>query len=128
MINNSDDISKYTDLNKIYIPVDKVNSNYSYRFNGDYIMIITNQNCYTNYTTQYCDCYQYNYKNNVMSDTLTCNTSSNNAVIPFSSISSDINYSQYIRNNFIQDKGTIIFMVILGLLFAIFLTKERSSY
>lgn len=128
MINNSDDISKYTDMNKIYIPVDKVNSNYSYRFNGDYIMIITNQNCYTNYTTQYCDCYQYNYKNNVMSDTLTCNTSSNNAVIPFSSISSDINYSQYIRNNFIQDKGTIIFMVILGLLFAIFLTKERSSY
>lgn len=128
MINNSDDVSKYTDLNKIYIPVDKVNSNYSYRFNGDYIMIITNQNCYTNYTTQYCDCFQYNYKNNVMSDTLTCNTSSNNAVIPFSSISSDINYSQYIRNNFIQDKGTIIFMVILGLLFAIFLTKERSSY
>lgn len=128
MINNSDDISKYTDMNKIYIPVDKVNSNFSYRFNGDYIMIITNQNCYTNYTTQYCDCYQYNYKNNVMSDTLTCNTSSNNAVIPFSSISSDINYSQYIRNNFIQDKGTIIFMVILGLLFAIFLTKERSSY
>ena len=126
MITNQDDLVNYTGMDKIYIPNDKINQNYSYRFNGDYIDIITNNNCYTNYNQTYCDCYRYNYKNNVMSNTYQCSTSSNNPSINFQLISNDINYSEIIRERFIQDKGILIAMVILGLIFAILLTKERK--
>lgn len=127
MINNNEDIQKYENQNKIYIPNNKINQNYTYKINGDYITIITNQNCYTNYNTTYCDCNQYNYKNNVMSETYSCSTNNNNPTIPYQSISSDINYSSYIREVFIQDKSIILFMFIMGLILAIFMTKERHS-
>lgn len=126
MINNNNDITAYTANNKIYIPSNYVDSNYSYRFNGDYIIIITNNNCYQNYNTTYCDCRSYNYKNNVVSEAYSCSTNSNNTqVINYQSISTDINDSIYLRERFIQDKGIIFLMFILGLIFAIFLTRER---
>lgn len=126
MINNSNDILKYTEMNKIYIPSDKVNSNYSYRFNGDYIDIITNVGCYTNYNTTYCDCYRYNYKTNVMSQMYNCSTNNNNPIINYNYITSDINYSDAIREKYIQDKGIMILVILIGILFAIFLTRERK--
>lgn len=125
MITNSNDITKYTEMNKIYIPSDKINSNYSYRFNGDFIDIITNQNCYSQYSTTYCDCYRYNYKENVMSQTYTCSTNSNNPIINYQLITSDINYSSAIREKYIQDKMIYIGIFIIGIIFAILLTKER---
>lgn len=127
MINNNEKM-KYEELNMIYIPADYINSNYSYRFDGDYITIITNNNCYTQYNTQYCNCYRYNWKNNVMSNVINCNTNSNLAEIPIESISEDINYSRYIKEQWIWDKGIYLGIFILGILLAVFLTKERSSY
>lgn len=125
MITNNEEITKYTEMNKIYIPSDKINSNYSYRFNGDYIDIITNQNCYTNYNTTYCDCYRYNYKENIMSQTYSCSTNNNNPIINYQLITSDINYSSAIREKYTQDKIIGIGIFIIGIIFAILLTKER---
>lgn len=124
MINNDNDIDKYSQLDKIYIPNDYVNEHYSYRFNGDYIYIITNNNCYNQYSSTYCDCYYYNYTNNVMSDSIVCNTNSNYPVIPYEKVSSDINYSSYITTNFIYEKGSILLMFILGILLALLFTKR----
>ena len=126
MIENNNDIQEYTGRNKIYIPSSVVNQQYSYRFNGDYIDIITNVSCYQNYNTTYCNCYRYNYKNNVLSEVYSCNTNSNSPSINYNYITSDINYSGIIRERFIQEKGLYLVMIILGILFAIWLTKERK--
>lgn len=126
MITNNEDIVKYTEMNKIYIPSQYVNSNYSYRFNGDFIDIITNVNCYSQYNTTYCNCYRYNWKTNVISDTYSCSTNNNNPVINYNYITSDINYSESIREKYIQDKMLYIGIFIIGIIFAILLTKERK--
>lgn len=127
MINNTEDITKYSESGKIYIPSQYINRNYSYRFNGDYITITTNLNCRTQYNTTYCDCRQYNWKLNVISNAYECTVSTSTQVIPFESISEDINDSMYIRDRFIQDKGIYIGIFILGIILAILLTRNRSS-
>lgn len=127
MITNDKDINEYKNFNKLYIPENYNNSNWSYRFNGDYIYIITNQGCYTQYSSTYCNCYMYNYKNNVMSETYTCNTNNSNPIIAYSNITSDINYSTYIKDNFIQDKSLILGMFILGIIFAILFLGGRRK-
>lgn len=128
MITNENDILSYKTKDKIYIPENVKSSGFTYKINGDVITIITNQNCSQQYNTTYCNCYYYNYKNNLLSEVYTCSTNNNNPTISYSSITSDVNDSLYIRERFIQDKGIIIGIIILGILFAIFLTKERTSY
>ena len=128
MISNTNDQSQYQNYNKLYLPNDLINQNWKYNFNGDYIIIRTNQNCTTNYNNQYCDCKAYNMKNNVVSTNYSCNyTSDSNQSIAYTSLSSDINDSMYIRERFIQDKGLIIGIFILGLILAILMTK-RGAY
>lgn len=126
MIENSNDIQEYENMNKLYIPNNYKNQNYTYKFNGDYILIITNNNCYQNYNTVYCDCISYNYKNNVLSEVYTCNTNNSNPTINYSYISSDINDSQYIKNRFTNDYLIYFLILIVGLLFAKWLTSERK--
>ena len=121
------DILSYKAKDKIYIPEGVTNSRFSYKINGDYVTIITDEDCTTQYTTTYCRCYQYNFKNNILSESFTCNVNNNNPSIPFAKISNDINDSKYIRDIYIQDKGIIMIVLIIGIIFAIFLTKERSS-
>jgi len=128
MIINQDDITNYTNYNKIYIPQEYVNQNYIYRFNGDYITIMTNNNCRTSYNTTYCDCRQYNYKTNVITNVYECSVSGTQTQqIPYTSISTDINDSVYIRDRFIQDKGIYIGIFIIGIIIAILMTK-RGAY
>lgn len=126
MITNENDILKYKDYNKIYIPSDFLNQNWQYRLNGDYVTVITNSNCYTQYSSTYCDCYLYNFKENLISNAYTCNTNNSNASIPYNSLTNDINYSEHIRNIFIQDKSILLLIIILGILFAKFLLSERN--
>lgn len=128
MIQNQNDITTYTNKDKIYIPTNYKNQNYTYKINGDYITIITNNNCYQNYNTTYCDTYYYNYKLNLISQVYSSSTNNNNPTISYEKITDDINYSDHIRNIFIQDKGIVLLMLIIGIIFAIFLTKERTSY
>lgn len=128
MIIEQNDLVNYESLDKIYIPNNYINENWKYSFDGDYILIRTNQNCRTSYNTTYCDCRVYNMKNNVISETYECNYSSDSQrTISYTSISNDINDSMYIRERFIQDKGIYIGIFIIGIIFAILLTK-RGSY
>lgn len=126
MINNQNDVNSLKSNNKIYVPESYVNSNYQYKISDDHILIITNQNCYTQYSSTYCDCYYYNYKNNLVSSPYTCNINNSSTSIPFSSISTDVNDSLYLRDRFYQDKSILFFILILAIIFALFLTKERS--
>lgn len=58
-----------------YLPSEYININYKYRINGDYYTIITNKNCYTQYSTQYCDCYNiYPKLDYVLSESTSCNS------------------------------------------------------
>lgn len=128
MITNQNDITEYTNYNKIYIPTDYYNQNFKYNFSGDYIIIRTNQNCRTQNTNQYCNCYQYRIDTNTPSTAYECNyTSTSNQTIAFEKLSTDINDSMYIRERYIQDKGLILGLFIVGIIFAILLTR-RASY
>lgn len=126
MITNGNDIIEYKDYDKVYIPTNKKNSNYTYILSGNNIIIKTNENCTTNYNTTYCDCYQYNIDNNIMGGVYNCSTNNSTQIIPYTSISDDINYSKHIREIYMQDKGIIILMIILGICFAKLLTRERK--
>ena len=128
MIIEQNDLVNYENQNKIYIPNGYINNNWKYNFNGDYIIIRSNQNCYTQYNTQYCTCYAYNYKTNVISEGYECNyTSNSNQTIAITSISNDINDSGYIRERFIQEKGIMLAILGIGVIIAILLTR-RSNY
>lgn len=120
IIKNQEEKQDYKNIDKLYIPQEYNNSNYKYRMNGDYITIITNQNCYTNYNTIYCDCYTYNYKLNVMGGYSNCNSASSTLDINYSKITSDINYSERITSYYKIMKSIdlsiilIIILIIIG--------------
>ena len=127
MITNDNDKTIYKGKDKIYIPEDYKSDVFLYKINGDFITIITNNNCRTQYSTTYCTCYYYNYKNNLMSEPYECNTNNSNPTINYSKITSDINDSKYIRDIYYQDKAILLVVIIIAFLFSIFLTKERKS-
>uniref|UniRef100_A0AAU8AXG7 Uncharacterized protein n=1 Tax=Dulem virus 71 TaxID=3145782 RepID=A0AAU8AXG7_9VIRU len=122
------DVEEYSSLNKIYIPNDYNNSSYSYFLNDNFITINTNDECRTQYNTTYCTCFSYYYDNNIISDSYECSSSSNSRLIPYESITSDINYNTNIKNQYYSNTIIFLLMLILGIIFALFLTKERSSY
>lgn len=96
---------------KMYLPSEYINSNYQYNLDNNYIGVRTNNNCYTQYNTTYCDCFRvypnYNY---IKSDTYSCSYN-NNYMTSSTSFSSDIfslpNLSNYFITYFI-----IIFILI----------------
>ena len=53
-----------------YLPTNLINQNYYYNISNNYIVVRTNNNCYQNYQTTYCDCYnvypQLDYNCNYM--------------------------------------------------------------
>ena len=130
MINiyNEKDISNYKSIDKIYIPTDYINSNYSYHFNGDYINIITNNNCYNQYNSTFCNCLMYNMKNNVISEPYTCNINSNLPIVPYESITDDVNYSNTLKTFYLNNISLYLLMFVVAILLCHFLLKERSSY
>lgn len=123
---NESDVSTYSSLNKLYIPYDYLNTSYNYYFNGDYINIITPNDCYTQYNSTYCSCYMYNRDNNVVSESYSCNTNSNLPKISYDSLSTDINYSNNIKDTYYSSTIIYLLMFVVALLFAKMLTRERS--
>ena len=80
MINNEQIKSQYENNNKIYIPKDYFKDNWKYTINNDTITIINNNNCYTQYSSTYCDCRQYNMKYNIITEVYQCNANTNNVI------------------------------------------------
>lgn len=92
-----------------YLPTDYINSNYSYYISTDYYQVRTNNNCYSQYSSTYCDCYNIYFNNDyLVSDTYFCNINSNvNGILSSSSFTDDF----YYRLDF--DKICVIFMTIV---------------
>lgn len=124
LISNVNDLNKYKEYNKIYIPENYNKNTYDYYINGNNIRIITNNNCYTQYNTTYCDIYEYNIENNLISRTYNGNANPNLIEIDRQYITSDINYSNHIRQVYIQDKLTFLAIIGIGIIFAILVSKE----
>lgn len=122
MIKNDEIIQQYkTNNNKIYIPTQYNSQDYKYTISGDEITIITNVNCTTNYNTTYCDCYRYNERYNIITESYQCNRNPSNYMIDYTNISSDINDSYRITrdytNNYIIMIGIVIIAILLATMF-----------
>lgn len=125
MIKNEEQITKYKEYNKIYIPSEYINENYKYTINQDEITIITNENCEMNYNSQYCDCMRYNERYNVVTERYQCNRNPNNYIIRSNQLTDDINYSTRITNQYKNEYIILFGIVIIALLFII-MTKKNS--
>jgi len=125
MITNEEIIQKYeTNNNKIYVPTQYNNQNYKYTISGDEITIITNKNCTTNYNSTYCDCYRYNERYNIITESYQCNRNPNNYIINNSNISSDVNDSYRITRDYTNYYVIMIGIVIIAILLSTMFKKN----
>ena len=125
MIKNEEQITEYKEYNKIYVPTEYINENYKYTINQDEITIITNENCVTNYNSQYCDCMRYNEKYNIVTNRYQCNRNPSNYVLSSNQLTDDINYSMRIANQYKNEYIILYGIVIIALLFII-MTRKNS--
>lgn len=125
MITNEEQIIKYKEYNKIYIPSEYINENYKYTINQDEVTIITNENCEMNYNSQYCDCMRYNERYNIITNRYQCNRNPSNYIISRNQLTDDINYSTRITNQYKNEYIILYGIVIIALLFII-MTKKNS--
>lgn len=126
MINNEEQIIKYKEYNKIYIPTEYINQNYKYTLNGDEITIITNENCYTNYNNQYCDCIKYNERYNIKTEIYQCNRNPSNYILNSNQLTDDVNYSTRITNEYKNNYIILYGIVITALIFIIMIKKSNN--
>ena len=122
MISDQNTIDNYKNNNKIYVPDNYRNQSYKYILDNDMLTIITNNNCYTNYNSTYCDCIKLNIKYNIITETYSCNSSTNtNNQINYSYISDNIEDSyritRDINNNYTIYFGMLIIAILLTQLF-----------
>lgn len=121
MITSNETIQKYSEYNKIYIPMNYYNADNKYTISGDELTIISNNNCYTQYSTTYCDCNRYNIRYNIVTETYSCNRNPNNYIIDSSYITTDPDYSDriisYFRDNYIITYGIVIIVFLFTLTF-----------
>ena len=124
MINNENQKIEFTKYNKIYIPSEYINENYKYTVSGDEITIITNENCYTNYNNEYCDCMRYNEKYNIITNVYQCNRNPSNYILSSNQVTDDVNYSTRITNEYKNEYIILYGIVIIALLMIITIKKN----
>lgn len=128
MITNEELLERYENINKIYIPEEYINEQYKYIIDNDNIItIITNKNCYTNYNTEYCDCYKYNINQNIISEVNACNKNQTNGIINNENITNDINYNPRIINQYYQDNILSIIMIATIILIVTMFKKNSRN-
>lgn len=126
MINGNETIQKYKAFNKIYIPEDLNEETNKYTISGDTLTIISNNNCTTQNTQTTCDCTQYNIKYNVIlgNGTYRCNRNPNtNSLVANEYITSDINYSDRVINQYTNNYIIYFAIIITMLLFTVAMKK-----
>lgn len=124
MINGNETVTKWEQDNKIYIPKEINFQSNKYTINGDEITVITDDNCYTQYSSTYCDCYRYNERYNIVTEAYSCNRNPSNYIIDNSYITSDINSSYRINNDFTNNYIILYGIVIIVLLFTIVMKRN----
>lgn len=125
MISGNETTTKWTKDNKIYIPQEINFQNNRYTISNDEITVITDNNCYTQYQTTYCDCYRYNAKYNIVTETYACNRNPSNYIIDNSYISSDINDSYRITRDY--SNYYLIFFQILMVMLLFTIVMKRNG-
>lgn len=92
----------------IYIKDELLNQNYEYYYNNNYFIIRTNKNCYTNYNTTYCDCFNM-FQNNgyLVSSSYSCTQPSQQYRLNYNELTNDF----YYRNDI--DSILICFAIIV---------------
>lgn len=108
-----------------YLPTRYISSSYTYSIQDDNIIINKGTNCYTQYTSTYCDCIRvYPNFNFISSNTYSCSISNNN-LVPYTSFSNDIfNYPNFSNLFIIYFIIVCIFTYILKLMYNVF--RKRS--
>lgn len=102
-----------------YLPAEYINTNYKYRLQGDYYTIITNRNCYTQYSTTYCDCYNiYPKLDYIVSESTSCNYNPNSYTT-----STSFTDNFYYRIDF----ASILLMFLIMSIFIIYLPLKVFS-
>ena len=76
-----------------YLPSSAINGGYHYTISNDHYTIRTNQNCYTNYNTTYCNCYDIYPKFDYISTEIYSCAYNNINYIDSSNFTSDIWYN-----------------------------------
>ena len=83
-----------------YLPSNLINQNYKYSINNYYYTVRTNNNCYTNYNTTYCDCYDVYFNNDYLTtNAYSCNYNTTTNV-DYSNFSSEFWYKNNIQDSF----------------------------
>lgn len=99
-----------------YMPNEYINSNYKYKLNNDYYTIITNNNCYTQYNSTYCDCYSvYPKLDYLVSEVSSCNATNVTSYVDSSHFTNDIYYRIDFSNILIMFLIMSIFIVYIPL-------------
>lgn len=103
-----------------YLPTNSINSNYKYTISNDYIRVYTNNNCYTNYNSTYCDCYYvYPKIDYLISETTSCNVSN---------LNNTISYTNFTDNYYYRiDFANILLMFFIMSIFIIFIPIKIFS-
>lgn len=118
MIETNEEIEEYKEHNKIYIPQNEYDEYSIFYMKEDNIII---QNCENNI----CYCKEYNPKYNIISELYTCNNVAY-ATIENQYITSDINNSIKITNDYIKEIG-IIGITFIGAILIYGLLFKRNS-
>lgn len=97
-----------------YLPDQLLNQNYQYYYNNNYFIVRTNNNCYTNYNTQYCDCFNVFQNNNyLVSNSYSCSTPSQQYQIAYNKFTNDKWYRNDLPDVLITFFILFIFMIYL---------------
>lgn len=128
MISNEEVKDIYEQNNTIYVPEEYYDENYKYILENDTMTIITDKNCTTNYNTTNCDCYRYNVKYNIIMTSYQCNRNpNNNNLVQNRYITTDINSSNKITNDYTKDYILIFCILILAMLFVSVLKRNSRN-
>lgn len=105
---------------KTFLPTESINSNYKYTATNDYIRVYTNENCYNQYNSQYCDCYYiYPKLDYLQSEKTSCNVSN---------LNNTINYNTFTDNYYYRiDFLNILLMFFIMAIFIIYIPFKLIS-
>lgn len=111
-----------------YVPNNLKNENYTYYISdNNNVIIITNENCYNQFGTNYCDCINlYPNLDYVYSNKYTCSASNYNYSIPYNNITSDYWYRLNIAQILIIFTIIVLFSTFFDYkLFQVFRKRSR---
>lgn len=97
-----------------YIPTELNNSNYRYFLSpNNYILVYTNNNCFTNMNRTTCDCYRVDYNHYYVSKSYQCSISNTEFELNYNQLTTN----KYYRNDFANIAMTVFVLAIMLLYF-----------